>query len=142
MAELANCSRCSAVFVKNIRDICQDCYKEEEAAFQMVYSFLRKRENREATLTEIVDATGIEENLIIKFIKEKRLRTSQFPKLAYPCERCGKNITSGKLCEACSQEILQDLEEQEKLEQRQLAREEAEAKKNIYYSIDNRNKNQ
>ncbi|WP_106496663.1 TIGR03826 family flagellar region protein [Lentibacillus sp. Marseille-P4043] len=142
MAELANCSRCGAVFVKNIRDICQECYKEEEKAFNVVYSFLRKRENREATLTEIVDATGIEEKLIIKFIKEKRLRTSQFPKLAYPCERCGKNIVTGKLCESCSQEILQDLEEQEKLEQRQLAREEAEAKKNIYYSIDSRNKNQ
>ncbi|WP_099159873.1 TIGR03826 family flagellar region protein [Virgibacillus ndiopensis] len=138
MAELANCNRCDAVFVKSIRDICQNCYREEENAFERVYSFLRQRKNREATLMEIVEATEVEEDLIIKFIKEKRLRTSQFPKLAYPCEQCGKNITSGKLCSTCSQDLLNDLEKHEQIEKRVNEHKEKDKETHIYYSIEKR----
>src|SRR5690625_6060204 len=97
MAELANCVCCEAVFVKNIRDICESCYKQEEKDFETVYNFLKQRENREATLQEIIKATEVDEKLIIKFIKTNRLRTSQFPKLAYPCEKCGTDRKSTRL---------------------------------------------
>ncbi|MBT2216096.1 hypothetical protein KK120_09710 [Virgibacillus dakarensis] len=141
MAELANCSRCGAVFVKSIRDICQNCYKEEEKAFETVYQFLRIRKNREATLLEIVKATGVEEELIIKFIKDKRLRTSQFPKLAYPCDKCGTAIISGKLCATCSQELLNDLEKQEEMERREVERKERlDKQESIYYTFDSNKK--
>ncbi|GGB55293.1 hypothetical protein F3157_12070 [Virgibacillus dakarensis] len=141
MAELANCSRCGAVFVKSIRDICQNCYKEEEKAFETVYQFLRIRKNREATLLEIVKATGVEEELIIKFIKDKRLRTSQFPKLAYPCDKCGTAIISGKLCATCSRELLNDLEKQEEMERREVERKERlDKQESIYYTFDSNKK--
>lgn len=141
MSELANCSRCNGVFVKTLRDICQQCYRKEEEAFDIVYRFLIQRKNREATLTEIVEATGVEEELIIKFIKEKRLRTSQFPKLAYPCEKCGENIASGKLCSNCSETILKEIERQEQIEARQQERDREEREKiNIYYTLDKHKK--
>lgn len=114
MAELANCSRCDAVFVKGLRDICQSCYKEEEAAFETVYSFLRVRKNREATLQEVVEATGVDQMLILKFVKQKRLRTSQFPQLSYPCAKCGEPIVHGELCDKCTKELKDDLERFEK----------------------------
>lgn len=132
MAELANCSRCDAVFVKTLRDICQDCYKEEEKAFETVYRFLSDRKNREATMMEITRATGVEEYLLIKFIKEKRLRTSQFPKLAYPCERCGVDIVKGRLCGTCSADIKDGLEQHEESEKRKA--EKTVREKNTYYS--------
>lgn len=137
MAELANCSRCQAVFVKTIRDVCQTCYKEEERAFETVYRFLSVRKNREATMMEIVKATEVKERLIIKFIKEKRLRTSQFPKLAYPCERCGVDIIHGRLCGDCSDDIKSGLEHYDKMEKQ--ANEEEE-RANTYYTYDNRKK--
>lgn len=134
MAELANCSRCNNVFVKNIRDICQNCYNEEEKSYETVYRFLRERKNREATMVEIVKATGVEETLIVKFIREKRLHPSQFPKLAYPCERCGSPIASGNLCENCTSEFHDDLNRHEKLEK--LAQsEEKKEKTMIYYNF-------
>ncbi|PAV31075.1 hypothetical protein CIL05_04700 [Virgibacillus profundi] len=139
MAELANCSRCNTVFVKGVRDICQNCYKEEEKAFDIVYRFLRQRKNREATMVEIVKATGVEEELIIKFIKENRLRTSEFPKLAYPCERCGTHIVTGKLCESCTKEIRNDLERHEEIEKIAEANLNNEKKKSaIYYNFENK----
>ncbi|MFA1821339.1 TIGR03826 family flagellar region protein [Virgibacillus oceani] len=131
MAELANCARCDTVFIKEIRDICQNCYKEEEKAFETVYQFLRQRKNREATMVEIVEATGVEESWISKFIKEKRLLTSQFPKLNYPCEKCEKPIVRGRLCTSCSEEIKEDLKLHEK---QQL--QESEKKKKTYYMFD------
>ncbi|AIF44162.1 TIGR03826 family flagellar region protein [Virgibacillus sp. SK37] len=135
MAELANCSRCDAVFVKNIRDICQACYKEEEQAFDTVYKFLRERKNREATMLEIVEATKVEEILITKFIKEKRLRTTDFPKLAYPCESCGVNIVTGKLCYDCSAELRKDLDKHNE-EQRKIQEKEANKNTHTYYMFD------
>lgn len=137
MAELANCARCSEVFVKGTRAICPRCYREEEKAFETVDQFLRERKNREATLLEIVEATGVEEEQIISFIKRKRLLPSQFPNLGYPCEKCDTPITSGKLCTDCSKSILKAWERHEKMEQRQKEREEAVNKRSrVYYAVD------
>ncbi|WP_404454342.1 TIGR03826 family flagellar region protein [Oceanobacillus kapialis] len=132
MAELANCSRCDAVFVKEIRDICQKCYKEEEAAFDIVYRFLRERKNREATLQEVVNATGVEQTLILKFVKQKRLRTSQFPKLSYPCAKCGEPIITGELCESCVKGFKADLEKFEEIRSVEQKSEQKEPGKTYY----------
>lgn len=139
MNELANCANCNRVFVKSVRKICRDCYEAEEKAFETVYQFLTRRNNREATLLEIVEATQVEEELITKFIKEKRLRTSQFPKLAYPCEKCENNIVSGRLCRSCSQEWVHGLKQHQELEARR-TQEEMDQKKrsSIYYAFDKR----
>ncbi|MEJ8764576.1 TIGR03826 family flagellar region protein [Oceanobacillus sp. HCA-5259] len=134
MAELANCSRCGAVYVMTIRDICQDCYKKEEEAFQTVYHFLREKKNREATMIEIVEATGVEEKMIMKFVKERRLLPTDFPNLAYPCDRCGRGITTGKLCENCQKELKSELAILEEEERTKQEREERE-RENVYFSF-------
>lgn len=111
MGELENCPKCGKLFMKTkLRDLCQDCWKEEEAAFEAVYRFMRKRENRAATIPQIEKATGVEEELILKFIKSGRLQVTHFPNLGYPCDRCGKIIQRGKLCESCAGELKSDLE--------------------------------
>ncbi|UOQ48311.1 hypothetical protein MUN88_20095 [Gracilibacillus caseinilyticus] len=117
MADLANCDRCDKVFVKTSRSICAECIKEEDKKFQIVYDFIKKRENRQATIPEIVEATGVEEDVILQFVKDKRLRSSQFPNLTYKCERCGNPITKGKICENCSNEITSELRHQQEIEQ-------------------------
>jgi flagellar operon protein (TIGR03826 family) len=139
MAELANCSRCGGVFVKTVRDICENCYRQEEEAFQKVYYFLRERKNRGATVLEIVEATRVEEELIFKFVKERRLTPKDFPGLTYPCERCGEDITEGKICTTCQQELKRDLSAFEEEERR---RDEWNRKEkgSIYFAIDKHKK--
>ncbi|WP_345242334.1 TIGR03826 family flagellar region protein [Pontibacillus salipaludis] len=132
MGELSNCTRCNALFVKNVKDICQDCYKEEEDQFDLVYKYVRKQKNRSATLDQVSNATGVERDLIMKFVKEQRLRTSMFPNLAYPCERCQTLITDGKICGECSEDIRSDLEQEEKVES--LKREDKKAM--TYYNFE------
>lgn len=119
MGELANCTRCDELFVKTLRDICKNCYDEEEIAFKKVVAFLRVKKNREATMAVIVEETDVSEKLITKFIKEKRLLTSQFQKLAYRCETCDKEITSGKICLTCSEKLLRDLANESYEEERE-----------------------
>lgn len=82
---------------------------------------------------EIVEATGVEEMLITKFVREKRLRPSQFPKLAYPCEKCGTNIITGKLCQNCSNKLKKDLAIHDQLEK--YAEDQRKNKQNIYYAF-------
>ncbi|WP_208587466.1 TIGR03826 family flagellar region protein [Gracilibacillus suaedae] len=117
MGELANCARCDKVFVKITKSICPDCVKEDEKLFQIVYDFLKKRENRRATIPEIVEATGVKEDIILQFVKDKRLRSTQFPNISFPCERCGEPIASGKICENCQNELSSDLRYQQEIEQ-------------------------
>ena len=138
MADLANCSRCGNVFVKTTRDICQDCFKEEERQFEIVYNFMKKRVNRQATIPEIVEATSVKEDLIIKFVKEKRLRSAQFPNLTYPCDRCGKEIVEGRLCQACSDDLSGDLKHEHDIEQVRKLNEEREKEKanQTYVAVD------
>ncbi|CAM3556662.1 membrane protein [Aeromicrobium ponti] len=111
MAELSNCPKCNEIFVKNqFRDICQNCWKEEEKAYEAVYQFIRKRENRTAKTLEVVEATGVKEELILKFIKSGRLKLAHFPNLGYPCEKCGTSIREGKICGGCADELRKDLQ--------------------------------
>lgn len=111
MAELTNCPNCNEIFVKNqFRDICQKCWKEEEKAYERVYQFIRKRENRTATMAQVVESTEVEEKLILKFIKTGRLKVTQFPNLGYPCDKCGAITREGKICDKCTETLRKDLE--------------------------------
>lgn len=106
MEQLTNCENCGQLYIKNaVRDVCEKCYRQEEEAYTTVYKFIRQRVNRTATMQQVVDGTGVEEKLIIKFIKKGRIHVSQFPNLGYPCDRCGAFIQTGKLCDSCKKDI-------------------------------------
>jgi len=116
--DLSNCPECGEIYIKSkFRDVCEKCWREEEAAYDTVYKYMRKRENRAATMLQVVEATGVTEAQILKFIKSGKLQITQFPNLGYPCDKCGKIIRSGKLCEGCASEILDDLKNHEREEE-------------------------
>lgn len=114
MAELQNCPRCGKIFVKNLRDVCTECHKKEEENFQAVYQYVRKKENRMASIVEVEEGTGVKEELIVKFIKQGRLQIHMFPNLSYPCESCGKQIREGRICSACKGNITGGLEREQR----------------------------
>lgn len=106
LGNLTNCPNCGQLFVKGLRSVCQNCYKEVEKQFQLVYTFVRNKENRKSTITEVSQATGVTVSQIREFIREGRLRLAEFPNLVYPCDRCGQNmISQGNLCDQCKKFI-------------------------------------
>lgn len=134
MNNLDNCPKCGALFVRTAVDtLCKACKKKENEQFEQVYNFIRQRENRQATIIEISEATDVDEETIMRFVKEGRLRPTQFPNLGYKCERCGNLIQTGKLCKDCVAELKKNLSQLEQDENRKQAERKAS---HAYYSID------
>jgi flagellar operon protein (TIGR03826 family) len=119
MGELVNCSSCGKVFVMTTFDTCPTCRREIEEKFEMVWRFIRQKANRESTVLEVHEATGVEEKLIFQWIKEGRLQVKDFVNLTYPCKNCGEPIQGGTWCRACSTKLLKDVEELEAQEDKQ-----------------------
>jgi flagellar operon protein (TIGR03826 family) len=116
--DLSNCPECGEIYVKNkFRNVCEKCWREEEAAYDTVSKYMRKRENRAATMLQVVEATGVPEVLILKFIKNGKLQIAQFPNFGYPCDKCGSVIRTGRICENCANEIKNDLKELQREEE-------------------------
>ena len=110
MAEVRNCPSCDAFFnYTGVRDVCHSCGQKEEDMYQIVYRFLRKRENRAATIDRIEEATGVDRELLYKWVRKGRLHTAVFPNLGVPCDNCGHITNSGKLCERCQDNIKSEL---------------------------------
>lgn len=110
MAELRNCPMCDSFFnYTGLREVCHNCAQKEEDMYQIVYRFLRKRENRAANVDRIVEATGVEREILYKWVRKGRLHPAVFPSLGYPCDNCGHLTNKGKLCEKCQGEMKSDL---------------------------------
>jgi flagellar operon protein (TIGR03826 family) len=106
MGELKNCPSCNEFFnYTGLREVCNKCAVNEEKLYENVYRFLRKRENRAATIERIVEVTGVEESLLHKWVRKGKLQPAMFPNLGYPCDNCGKLTTQGKLCVNCVAEL-------------------------------------
>ena len=127
LGKLANCSRCDALFVQAVRDICPKCYQEVEQEYEKCAKFLRKRENRGSNIHQVSEGTGVSVKQITKFIKEGRISVDGNPHLGYPCESCGELILKGNICESCMRglkhDITQDLAVEKRLEDAEKARE-------------------
>ncbi|MBU9721732.1 MULTISPECIES: TIGR03826 family flagellar region protein [Bacillaceae] len=106
-----NCPSCGKVFVKALRPVCNECHREVEKKFNTVYTFIKKRENRMASLEEVHEGTEVEKDLIVHFIREGRIHLAQFPNLGYPCEKCGSFIREGRICKECRSEIRSGLDQ-------------------------------
>lgn len=66
---------------------------------------MRQKENRMATMLDVCEHTGVEEQTLRQFIREGRLMVSAFPNLGYPCESCGKMIQLKRLCTDCQSKL-------------------------------------
>jgi len=112
---LAKCKRCGAIFQKVIeRDLCPVCLAKEEEEFQKVKEFFRR--HPKARLEEVSEATGVEKKVILEFVKEGRLQVASEvqPVLELFCERCGRPILAGRLCEECRRKVAQLIQSGEK----------------------------
>ncbi len=139
MAELINCPRCGSIYVENkFRDVCDKCNKDEDRLFREVYDFLRKRENRAASQERVMEVTGVTEDMLYKWVKKGRLQTRLFPNLGYPCDKCGKIISGGKLCESCSKDITNSLKNLEA--QEDFAKKIRESQQGTYFTTNRDNK--
>ncbi len=79
----------------------------------------------------------MEEELILKFIRQRRIQLANFPNLGYPCQKCGKLIRENKLCIACGKDIKTQLYE---LDQEDERRQKVTEKQTTFYTYTTKNK--
>ncbi|MBN2326302.1 MAG: hypothetical protein JXR73_04045 [Candidatus Omnitrophica bacterium] len=104
---LANCPRCGALFNKITMDCCKQCYEEEEKLLRKTQEYLRK--NRVAPMFEVIDAIGVEEWMIEKWVDEKRitLHDPTVQSTVHYCSSCGRETKPGEtLCKTCQFKLL------------------------------------
>lgn len=102
-AELRNCSICGRLFAyQQGRTVCSRCREQEEEQYMLVRKYVR--DNPGATVFEVAEATGVDEELILQFLREGRLQSRGFVEMLQ-CQRCGARIDSGKYCANCLREL-------------------------------------
>ena len=105
--KMKNCSSCGKVFVSiNNARICMDCRAKEEQWEKSIIDYVRDHPN--SKIGEIVEATGVQEPVIRRMIREGRF-VSTGVELYYPCEKCGSPIQRGQYCEKCQKDMRDEL---------------------------------
>lgn len=65
------CSECGGLFANMPRGVCAGCLDQRERDFRVVRDWLR--DNRGAGIPEATEATGVDEGVIVRFIREGRI---------------------------------------------------------------------
>lgn len=102
MNELRNCPRCGRLFASQGASVCRRCQELEDQDYMIVRRYVR--DNPGATVFEVAEATGIEEEKILQFLREGRLQSRGMTTVYY-CERCNTIIKEGKYCSNCLREL-------------------------------------
>lgn len=92
------CKYCGTIFQYMGNVFCPKCLREMDEKFSIVKNFLY--ENPGASVARISEDTGIDEKMILYFLREGRLEMIT-PDGTLVCEKCGAPITSGRLCNNC-----------------------------------------
>ena len=96
---LDNCVRCGKLFNRLSRPICPDCAGEEERQANVVMGFLK--DNPNATIEETSESTGVDSQVILRLIRDDRLRATAACSLPRNCRACGAPIDTGQYCGQC-----------------------------------------
>lgn len=100
--DLRNCPMCGRTFAYQGRNICNKCLEKEDDDYAIVRRYVR--DNPGASVAEVAEATEIDEEKILQFLRDGRLVTKGM-RYTTMCERCGKTISSGKFCDSCLKQL-------------------------------------
>lgn len=106
--ELRNCIRCGKVFMYVSKRVCPECQREVDELFEKVRKYVKA--NPGAAVMEIAAALDVDEQLISDFVREGRFDVVS-EAISVACERCGKPIRRGRLCEACAASLTQEIQD-------------------------------
>lgn len=128
---LATCERCGRSFgSENDQVLCKRCLEEEiDSDFKKVRDYLY--DNPGADINEVEEATKVDKKIILKLLKDDRIEIVDEKNYLLSCEKCGKQIKSGRLCPECkknnlinelynvAQDIKEDIYNKEKKEKKE-----------------------
>ncbi len=108
---MRNCMRCGIMFQYNGvgHVICPRCREIDQKEFALVRNYIY--ENRGATILEVSDAVGVQPPIIEGFLRAGRLEIPPDSAVFIRCERCNKEIRSGRFCAECAKQLTTELKQ-------------------------------
>ena len=97
--ETRNCPRCGKIFAMVREPICKPCVKAEEEIFEKVREYVKENQNR--TIQEVAEACEVNPKKILQYIRDGKLEAGMGMEGEIACSKCGRNIKTGRMCEAC-----------------------------------------
>ncbi|HZJ82169.1 MAG TPA: MerR family transcriptional regulator [Clostridia bacterium] len=104
--DIRNCKRCNGIFQYRGSKYCPTCMQEFDDLFIKVRDYIY--DNPKANIMEVSGETGVEEDIILQFLKDGRLELESAT-LDFVCERCDVPITTGRYCNLCIEELGREL---------------------------------
>lgn len=108
------CKKCNGVMIfRGVGEYqCEDCGYVDYDDYGKVRLYIEAHKG--ATAVEIEAATGVSQRAIRRMLRESRIEVAEGSKMFLHCERCGKEIRSGRFCEECEAKIHRNMEEQQR----------------------------
>lgn len=106
---MRNCMRCGMMFHYNGSGhvICPRCRKEDKRDFDRVRDYVY--EHKGATIMEVAEALDIKPEIIEGFLRAGRLEIPNDSAVFIHCERCRKEIRSGRFCADCAAQLTMEM---------------------------------
>jgi len=119
MSSVRNCPECGKVFTYNgSRNLCPRCIEKEEQKYQLVRKYVKDHPG--AGISEVAEETEVDEELVLRFLKEGRLHSKGLvvADISSECARCGKKILSGRYCQDCLLKMTKEMSKAAGIDQR------------------------
>jgi len=104
--EVRNCRNCGRLFNYiggAYKNLCPSCIEVLEDKFQDVKKYVE--ENPHCSINELSEKMDVSVRQIEKWVREERLCFAEDSPIGLDCEKCGKMIKTGRFCEACRNEM-------------------------------------
>lgn len=107
--DVKNCRDCGRLFnyIGGPR-LCAECRTKLEEKFMEVKEYIR--ENKLATIAAVSEACDVSQKQITQWIREERLEFSEESTVTFQCENCGAAIRTGRFCNACRNDLKNNLQ--------------------------------
>ena len=105
---IIQCKICRKPFQSLGGDTCHECLDRIDKDFIKVRDYIY--DNRDAKMDEIIEETGVEKAVILRLLKECRLKLDS-PDAAgmLLCDTCRKPISSGRMCNECKSKAASEM---------------------------------
>jgi len=110
--EVRQCDFCRMPYQSTGKRICGDCLLKLDEDFIEIREYLWEHDG--AGIDEVIEATGVSRKSIMYLLKEERLLVgdeSEPGRSILTCESCRRPIRTGRMCEACKNEVLSAIQE-------------------------------
>lgn len=104
--EVRNCRNCGRLFNYiggSYKNLCPACIEVLEDKFQEVKKYVE--DNPHCSINELSETMDVSVKQIEKWVREERLCFAEDSPIGLDCEKCGKMIKTGRFCDACRNEM-------------------------------------